>query len=57
MRISIIRLPLSHRNLGNWILFLSFFEGLNDLYNELKGSKLSFLFQELENTLICQVTV
>jgi hypothetical protein len=29
MRISIIRLPLSHCNLGNWILFLLFLEGVN----------------------------
>ncbi len=52
MRISIIRLPLSHCNLGNWILFLLSFEGVNYLCNEMKSSKLNFLFQELENTLI-----
>jgi len=51
MRISIIRLLLSHCNLGNWILFLSPFEGVNYLCNEMKRSKLSFLFHELKNTL------
>jgi hypothetical protein len=31
--------------------FSIIFKGLNDLYNEMRWSKLSFLFHELKNTL------
>ena len=38
MRISIVRLPLGHRNLGNLDAFISSFKDVNEFPNELRWS-------------------